>query len=201
MHVVWLWSIYALVAFGLRTLVQLRTTGKSGWAILRPASRPIERIASALITIAFLGNFAGASLAALGFGPAWARPWPLTAATHVFGFVLYAAGVSLTFAAQLAMGKSWRIGVDATERTDLVAHGVFAMVRNPIYTAMIVAVTGLTLMSCSALTCAALVVLLVALEIQVRAVEEPYLARTHGDAYDHYAAKVGRFIPLLGRSR
>jgi protein-S-isoprenylcysteine O-methyltransferase Ste14 len=201
MHVVLLWSIYALVAFGVRTLVQLRTTGQSGWAVLRPASHAVERIGAGLLTIAFLGNFGGAVLAAFERGPAWVRPWPIPGAANVFGFVLYVAGVSLTFAAQLAMGKSWRIGVDARERTELVAHGLFGMVRNPIYTAMIVGVTGLTLMCCSVLTCAALVVLFVALEFQVRAVEEPYLARTHGEAYNRYAARVGRFVPLLGRSR
>ena len=41
--------------------------------------------------------------------------------------------------------------------------------------------------------------LLVALEIQVRAVEEPYLLRTHGDAYRRYAAATGRFVPGIGR--
>jgi protein-S-isoprenylcysteine O-methyltransferase Ste14 len=201
MQVVLLWSIYAIVAFGLRTLVQLRATGKSGWAVLRPASHPMERIAAAILSLAFFGNFGGAILAALERGPQWAQPWPLSRRVYVAGFVLYATGVALTFAAQLAMGKSWRIGVDATERTEFVAHGLFGLVRNPIYSAMLIAVTGLTLMCCSALTCVALVLLLVALELQVRAVEEPYLARTHGDAYAQYTAKVGRFLPLLGRSR
>jgi protein-S-isoprenylcysteine O-methyltransferase Ste14 len=201
MQVILLWSIYALIAFGLRTLVQLRATGNSGWAVLRPASHPIERIAAALLSLAFFGSFAGALLAALNRGPEWSQPWPLPQTCYLAGFVLYGIGVALTFAAQLAMGKSWRIGVDATERTELVAHGLFGIVRNPIYTAMIVAVTGLTLMCCSALTCVALVLLFVALELQVRAVEEPHLARTHGESYSRYTARVGRFLPLLGRSR
>jgi len=29
--------------------------------------------------------------------------------------------------------------------------------------------------------------------------EEPYLYATHGEAYAHYAARVGRFLPDLGR--
>ena len=40
---------------------------------------------------------------------------------------------------------------------------------------------------------------MIALEIQVRLVEEPYLLRQHGDAYRNYAARVGRFVPGLGR--
>jgi protein-S-isoprenylcysteine O-methyltransferase Ste14 len=38
-----------------------------------------------------------------------------------------------------------------------------------------------------------------AIQMQVRAVEEPYLLRTHGDNYAAYAARVGRFLPGLGR--
>jgi len=33
----------------------------------------------------------------------------------------------------------------------------------------------------------------------VRAVEEPYLLDTHGDAYRGYATRVGRFLPGVGR--
>ena len=107
----------------------------------------------------------------------------------------------ILFAAQLSMGTSWRIGQDASERTELVAHGLFRAVRNPIYSAMLVTVSGLTLLCCSWITASAFATLLIALELQVRAVEEPYLARVHGDAYARYAAIVGRFIPILGRTR
>ena len=41
----------------------------------------------------------------------------------------------------------------------------------------------------------ALAVLLIALELQVRWVEEPYLARAHGPSYRAYAARTGRFVP------
>ncbi len=46
---------------------------------------------------------------------------------------------------------------------------------------------------------AAVLALVVAIELQVRLVEEPHLLRTHGDAYAAYAARVGRFIPGVGR--
>jgi len=44
-----------------------------------------------------------------------------------------------------------------------------------------------------------LVALIVAIELQVRGVEEPYLRRMHGMADDRYAADVGRFLPQIGR--
>ncbi len=44
-----------------------------------------------------------------------------------------------------------------------------------------------------------LLAFLIALEIQVRLVEEPYLQRVHGEAYRRYAARTGRFMPWIGR--
>lgn len=49
-----------------------------------------------------------------------------------------------------------------------------------------------------AVSVAALVVLVAALEVQVRLVEEPYLRATHGPAYDSSRARVGRFVPGVG---
>ena len=46
-----------------------------------------------------------------------------------------------------------------------------------------------------------LATLVTAIELQTRVVEEPYLLRTHGDAYAQYARSVGRFIPRVGRLR
>ena len=40
------------------------------------------------------------------------------------------------------MGRSWRIGVEEGERTDLVTGGPFAIVRNPIYASMLPAFLG-----------------------------------------------------------
>jgi protein-S-isoprenylcysteine O-methyltransferase Ste14 len=44
-----------------------------------------------------------------------------------------------------------------------------------------------------------LVALVVALELQVRVVEEPYLLRTQDEPYAAYASRVGRFVPGVGR--
>jgi protein-S-isoprenylcysteine O-methyltransferase Ste14 len=51
----------------------------------------------------------------------------------------------------------------------------------------------------SALAIAAICALFAGLELQVRQVEEPYLLETHGEEYALYAARVGRFVPGLGR--
>ena len=115
------------------------------------------------------------------------------------GLLVTAAGFMTAVAAQNRMGASWRIGVDQSERTELVTSGVFEHVRNPIFTAMIVAQVGTGLMAPTWLAVLGVVLLLIGIELQVRLVEEPYLTRVHGPGYRAYAARAGRFLPGLGR--
>jgi protein-S-isoprenylcysteine O-methyltransferase Ste14 len=118
---------------------------------------------------------------------------------HIPGIALAALGGLSVFAAQLGMGASWRIGVSEDQGTDLVTGGWFSICRNPIYAAMIVGWTGFALMVPTWLAFAGVVAVALGLELLVRVVEEPYLIRTHGDAYRAYASRVGRFVPGVGR--
>jgi len=191
-----LYGISLAITFGVRVALQVRRTGSTGLHGLPPDAGPLERIAGGLFI---------AGLAMGGTAPILAlleilEPIPALdgAVGHAVGLVLAVGGIALTFGAQLAMGDSWRVGVDPEERTDLVTNGPFKLVRNPIYSAMLPTVFGLVLMVPSALAIAAFLTLLVGLELQVRRVEEPYLLEAHGDEYAAYAARVGRFVPGLG---
>jgi protein-S-isoprenylcysteine O-methyltransferase Ste14 len=72
-------------------------------------------------------------------------------------------------------------------------------VRNPVYTTMIGLAIGVWLLAPTAAGALAVAVCVAGLEIQTRAVEEPYLRELHGDAYARYAAATGRFVPGIGR--
>jgi protein-S-isoprenylcysteine O-methyltransferase Ste14 len=188
---------WLLVGAGLRVLVQLHRTGDSGLRLGAGPRFSPDWWARILFVTSLLAVLAAPVLAVAGpGGPLAALDRP---AAHALGIVLAVAGLAGTFATQLAMGASWRMGVDRDERTDLVTTGPFAVVRNPIYAAMVVTVAGLALMVPSpvALTGAALV--LATFEVQVRLVEEPHLRAVHGAPYDAYTARVGRFVPGSGR--
>ncbi len=194
-----LYVLYLALAFGLRTLIQLRRTGSSGFHGLGGRPGSAEWIAGVGFTVALLVGAAAPVLALLGaVEPIDALD---TSAAHAVGLILAVAGIGATFYAQVAMGRSWRIGVDPGERTELVTAGPFGLVRNPIFAAMLPTALGLTLLVPSWVALLGLAGLVVALELQVRVVEEPYLRRTHGDAYADYAARVGRFFPGVGRLR
>jgi protein-S-isoprenylcysteine O-methyltransferase Ste14 len=194
-----LWAAFGALTLVGRALLQLRRTGSTGLA--GPSGPPgsIEWTGGLMFVVSLALGVAA------GLLDLWDVVDPIgaldTTPVHVAGLLLFALGLGGTVAAQLAMGRSWRVGVNETERTELVTGGPFKLVRNPIYSAMVPAVAGLALLVPSVVALLGLALLVAALEIQVRLVEEPYLLRTHGDAYAAYAQRVGRFIPGAGRMR
>lgn len=191
-----LFGFSLVLTFGVRIAVQLRRTGSTGVLGFAANATPLERFAGILFVAGLAMGAAAPLLALLGV----LEPIAMFDGDvgHVIGIVLGVAGILLTFGAQLAMGDAWRVGVDPEERTELVTGGPFGLVRNPIYSAMIPTVLGLALMVPNLLAIAAFFTLVIALELQVRLVEEPYLLQVHGDTYAEYAAHVGRFVPGLG---
>ncbi len=192
-----LYLVWFVLAFGVRTLIHLRRTGDSGFKGLGGRPGSLEWCAGVLFAVALLVGVAApvASLAGLDrLGPLDAR-W-----LGWLGATVATVGVVATLVAQLSMGSSWRIGVDEGERTELVTGGAFELVRNPIFSAMLVTAVGLTLMVPNIIAVVGLAALVVALELQVRGVEEPYLAAVHGETYVGYTRRVGRFMPGIGRA-
>jgi protein-S-isoprenylcysteine O-methyltransferase Ste14 len=193
-----LWGVFGLLGIGARVLIQLRTTGSTGVVLIGGTAGPLEWISGAL----FLGSLVVGVLAPLlqlndGIGPFAALDG---LGAQVTGLVLFAAGLVGMVGSQSAMGRSWRLGVPE-ERTELVTGGPFGLVRNPIFTAMVVAVVGLALLAPNALSLASIIGLIAGLELHVRFAEEPQLLRSHGEEYAAYASRVGRFVPGLGRLR
>jgi protein-S-isoprenylcysteine O-methyltransferase Ste14 len=185
------------VVFGLRTWLQVRRTGSSGFHGISGEPSSLRWWAGVSFIAALVLGLAALVLAVVGVVP---RPsGPAADAAAVAGLVLAVTGFAGVLAAQTGMGASWRIGVKQTERTDLITSGLFALVRNPIFTAMVIVQLGLTLMVPTWLSLLALACLVVAVEMQVRLIEEPYLLATHGGSYARYAAATGRFVPGRGR--
>lgn len=194
-----LYLVFVLLAFGVRTVVQVRATGSSGFHGLSGSVGSIEWLAGAGFVVALAFGLAGPLFAVTG------AVSPIAALERtgfqIAGVVLACGGIAGTLWAQVAMGSSWRIGVDPSERTALVTTGVFAVVRNPVFAAMFPFALGLALMVPSVVSIVGFVVLVVSLELQVRIVEEPYLLKVHGEAYRRYGRSVGRFVPGVGKLR
>jgi protein-S-isoprenylcysteine O-methyltransferase Ste14 len=189
-----LYVVALVVLFGVRSWVQHRRTGSTGFHGISGTPADAGWWGGVLFVVAMLAGLAGPLLAVTGTVPADPPP-----ALQAVGLVVALAGFAATLAAQTGMGASWRIGVDPAERTHLVTTGVFAHVRNPIFTAMTVAQLGVVLIVPTWVSVAALAALVAAVQLQVRSVEEPYLLAVHGAEYADYAARAGRFVPGVGR--
>lgn len=191
-----LFAIYGLLVLVARIAIQKRRTGDSGLRLGQALSLSVAGLAKLLLIL-------GAGLSAFSpFYSSFAETAPLwspTLALLAVGLALYVLGLTLTFAAQLQMGASWRIGVDPSERTALVVRGLFRWVRNPIYTAVLLCFAGCATLLPTVGALAGWVITWLALQLQVRAVEEPYLRSVHGDAFLNYAHRVGRFVPGVGK--
>jgi hypothetical protein len=112
-----LYGVYLVLAFGLRTLIQLRRTGSTGFHGLGGRPGSAEWVAGVGFTVALLLGVTTPVLALFDVvEPISALD---TTAAHVAGLVLAVGGIGLTFYAQVAMGTSWRIGVDPAGSTAL----------------------------------------------------------------------------------
>jgi protein-S-isoprenylcysteine O-methyltransferase Ste14 len=189
-----LYLVYLALAFGLRAWLQWRRSGDHGFRFGGFAASAAERAGGMLFVVALGLGLAAPVLELLG---ALAAFEALRA--PALGTLLALAGIAGTLHAQLAMGSSWRVGLDPSERTALRTDGPFRLVRNPIFSWMITTAAGLALLVPNAASLVGWVALVVGIQIQVRRVEEPYLLRTHGEAYASWAARTGRFVPGVGR--
>jgi protein-S-isoprenylcysteine O-methyltransferase Ste14 len=193
-----LWGAFFVFALAGRVAVHLVIAGSTGLVGIGGTSGVAEWIGGAI----FIGALIAAGLAPVlqltdSIEPIGALDG---GGGYLIGIALFTLGLIGTVWSQLAMGRSWRFGVPE-EPTELITGGPFAIVRNPIYTAVIMSVAGLVLLTPNALALAGLAGLMLGFEIHVRASEEPQLRRAHSEAYADYAARVGRFLPGVGQIR
>lgn len=184
-----------LLAFGVTTWSQWRRYGTSGYRGVSGRPGTDAWWAGVLFVVALVFGIAGPPLVLAGLAlPPSLLVRPVLAVT---GVVLALAGLVFVVVAQREMGASWRVGVDESEHTGLVTTGLFGRVRNPVFTGMVAVAAGELLMVPTVVTLVALACLVVAVDLQVRVVEEPYLERVHGEAYRRYAERAGRFLPRV----
>lgn len=192
-----LYALYLATAFIARSIIQRRRTGSTGFRGISGRPGSAEWTGGVLFVAALALGLLAPLLQLVGVvHPIAALDSPTVAGA---GAALALAGIALTLAAQHAMGRAWRIGVDHAETTELVTAGPFSIVRNPVFAAMLPTAAGLALIAPNPIAIVAVALLVIALELQTRVVEEPYLLATHGQRYADYAHHVGRFLPGLGR--
>jgi protein-S-isoprenylcysteine O-methyltransferase Ste14 len=115
-----------------------------------------------------------------------------------FGLLLVALGYAGTLWCYVAMGDTWRIGINRKEKTTLVNCGPYRWVRHPIYSLQLVVLTGAALLVPTPLSLGILVFHYVCARLKA-ADEEKYLLTVHDEAYRDLRKTTGRLLPKFWR--
>ena len=192
-----LYVIFLVFAVGGRIALHYWFTGDHGIRTVKRTAPTIDKCASALIFTSFVATFVLSFLNAIGT----VQPQvDLGESANTFGAGISLAGIALMIVSQYQMGAAWRFGVDQAEKTDLVTGGLYAFVRNPIYSGVFLFCIGLLVVLPHILMLFFLATAWMSIELQVRFVEEPHLRSLHGAAYQEYADQAGRYFPRLRRN-
>jgi protein-S-isoprenylcysteine O-methyltransferase Ste14 len=185
--------LYFSLAFIWRSVAVYRATGIQ--PILLPDSDDAPGYVGRMFKILLVLCLLHLQLQTMG---AQANAWwpsidPLDQAwLHSLGWIVLALSTLMLLLAQVQMGHSWRIGLDANAPGSLVTQGLFSRSRNPIFLSMRMSLLGQLAVLPNMMTLMLLVCGELLIQIQVR-LEEVHLQHIYGDAYASYRAHVPRW--------
>jgi protein-S-isoprenylcysteine O-methyltransferase Ste14 len=126
-------------------------------------------------------------------------PWPaeVTLPARILGTALMIAGAALAPWGLAALGGNLSVLPAPKDCAELVSRGPYRIVRNPIYSGLILGAFGWGLWLASWLTLAYAVALFVLFDAKSR-IEERWLAEKFGEAYTRYQRSgVRKLIPWV----
>lgn len=186
--------LYILLVFVLRSVIVWKQTGVNPFVFgsTDKAHDYIGRVYKLMVLLTWV------SIGIFSFYPSWYQylmpvhyldiEWLRTT-----GLILLVVSFLWTSLAQYQMSKSWRIGIDYEEKTELISHGLFNYSRNPVFLGVLVSYLGTFFIIPNVLSFSILLVTLVIMQMQVR-LEEEYLEEVQGQDYLDYKTQVRRWL-------
>ncbi len=116
-----------------------------------------------------------------------------SSAFTIIGSILISIGLITSSIASLSLKKSWRIGIDESQKTELITSGIYKLSRNPYFLSydLVLVVTIFCLLSPFLIVPVIITITLFHLMILK---EEKYLEKHHTDNYRKYKKEVRRYI-------
>jgi protein-S-isoprenylcysteine O-methyltransferase Ste14 len=190
--------IYAILFYGIvffwRTYRTWRETGVNAYRLTAPEGvQGLSGRIYRLLSFASVGVVIIFSFWDLLYAYLIPIPWLEISWLPGLGLALLFASLIWILIAQVNMGSAWRIGIDDENPTELVTGGVFRLSRNPIFLGMRLNFLGLFLVLPNAITLVIWLLGDVMLQVQVL-LEEEYLQKAHGKAYQEYTQRVKRWL-------
>ncbi len=124
----------------------------------------------------------------------WATPiW-----VRILGLLLSVFAFVIFIMALIALGSSWRLGIDDQAPGELITDGIYAHTRNPIYLFFNLWFLGTFLIKGSLVFLIVWLFAVANLHFQILQ-EEAFLRTVHGSSYEDYYSRTPRYCPLSRR--
>lgn len=121
---------------------------------------------------------------------------PATSLVVFFGYLLLLGGIAFAIIARVSLGRNWSANVTLKEDHQLICTGLYAIVRNPIYTGIAVALLGSAVLL-NAVHAYLGFVIAIPLFMWKTRYEERFMEQEFGAQYEAYRRRVKGFIPLV----
>jgi protein-S-isoprenylcysteine O-methyltransferase len=142
-------------------------------------------------------TFAAVTAAYIAAGRLGAADVPMLRAVPAIGLAVFGLGVLLRWYAIIHLGRFFTVNVAIADDHRLIDTGPYRWLRHPSYTGWLMVVTGLGLCLGNVVSLAILVVATLGLILWRIGLEEKALRAAFGEAYDAYARKTARLVPLV----
>jgi protein-S-isoprenylcysteine O-methyltransferase Ste14 len=145
---------------------------------------------------------------ALGFALLWSRTSPIPELGerflppddwHIwvgFGAALTLGGLLLTVWARIHLGRNWSGVITIKEGHELISSGPYSVVRHPIYTGLLLAAFGQAVAEGQWFGLVGVAIIFLAFWRKLR-IEERWMRRQFGSAYEAYSQRVSALIPFI----
>jgi protein-S-isoprenylcysteine O-methyltransferase Ste14 len=128
------------------------------------------------------------------------RVLPANGAVVMAGLTLTAIGIAFAVWARFYIGQNWSSAVSIKVGHQLVRTGPYAWVRHPIYSGLLLAMIGTALALRESRGLLATGLLWVAFWMKSR-MEEGFMLKAFGSAYEDYSRSTGALVPHLALGR
>ncbi len=164
--------------------IQTDQMGKGKFGFAKFIEITLKIAAFLVVTVEVVSIFLGTSRGSIPF--------------RIIGVAVSIVGTAIFIISVLTMRDSWRAGVSANDKTELVTGGIYQISRNPAFLGFDILYIGILMMFFNWVLCVVSAFAILMYHLQIVNVEEVFLLTTFGDEYLKYKKKVCRYI---GRKR
>jgi protein-S-isoprenylcysteine O-methyltransferase Ste14 len=121
---------------------------------------------------------------------------PKTLPIVIAGLTMTIAGMAFCYWARVILGHNWSANVTIKMDHQLIRRGPYSVVRHPIYTGLLFAVTGTALIYGHARCFVGVLLIALGWWLKLR-IEEQFMLQQFGDQYARYRREVRALIPFV----